>query len=94
MLETHPGDFAVKGAIGALGVFLIVVLSTLPVVVPFMLFSEAMLAMRVSNAVALQTLFACGIVLGRYTGGYPWRPGLAMAAIGVVLVAVTMALGG
>ena len=43
---------------GAFGVFLLVVLATFPVVVPFMLFSETALAMRVSNAVALVTLFA------------------------------------
>jgi VIT1/CCC1 family predicted Fe2+/Mn2+ transporter len=80
--------------VGALGVFLIVVLSTFPVVVPFMLFSETLLAMRVSNAVALATLFACGFMLGRYAGGIPWRSGFAMAAIGAVLVAATIALGG
>jgi len=80
--------------VGALGVFLIVVLSTFPVVVPFMLFSETLLAMRVSNAVALVTLFACGFTLGRYSGGIPWRSGFAMTAIGAVLVAATIALGG
>jgi VIT1/CCC1 family predicted Fe2+/Mn2+ transporter len=80
--------------VGALGVFLIVVLSTFPVVIPFMLFSEVTLAMRVSNAVALATLFACGFALGRHAGGIPWRSGLAMAVIGAVLVAATIALGG
>ncbi|MGQ0578256.1 MAG: hypothetical protein ACT4PQ_05015 [Betaproteobacteria bacterium] len=79
---------------GALGVFLLVVLTTFPVVIPFMLFSETALAMRVSNAVALVTLFASGYTLGRYSGGVPWRFGLAMVAIGVVLVAATMVLGG
>ena len=88
------GRLARDDFIGAFGVFLIVVLSTFPVVVPFMLFSETLLAMRVSNAVALLTLFACGFALGRYAGGIPWRSGLAMAAIGVVLVAATIALGG
>jgi VIT1/CCC1 family predicted Fe2+/Mn2+ transporter len=80
--------------VGALGVFLIVVLTTFPVVVPFMIFSETLLAMRVSNAVALVMLFACGFTPGRYAGGVPWRSGFAMTAIGVVLVAATMALGG
>lgn len=80
--------------VGALGVFLIVVLTTFPVVVPFMLFSETLLAMRVSNAVALVILFACGFTLGRYAGGIPWRSGFAMATIGVFLVAATIALGG
>ena len=80
--------------IGAFGVFLLVVLATFPVVIPFMIFSDVTLAMRISNAVALVTLFACGFALGRHAGGIPWRSGFAMAAIGVVLVAATIALGG
>jgi VIT1/CCC1 family predicted Fe2+/Mn2+ transporter len=80
--------------IGAFGVFLLVVLATFPVVLPFMLISETMLAMRVSNAVALVTLFAAGYMLGRHADVAPWRSGFAMAAIGAFLVAVTMALGG
>jgi len=80
--------------VGAVGVFLIVVLTTFPVVIPFMLFSDTLLAMRVSNAIALLTLFVCGLALGRYAGGVPWRYGVAMTAIGTVLVAATIALGG
>lgn len=80
--------------LGALGVFLLVVLTTFPVVIPFTIISEVTLAMRVSNAIALVTLFACGFALGRYAGGIPWRSGFAMVAIGVVLVAATIALGG
>ena len=92
--DVMPGRLGRDDFVGALGVFLIVVLSTFPVVVPFMLFSEVTLAMRVSNAIALVTLFACGFTLGRYAGGIPWRSGFAMAAIGAVLVAATIALGG
>jgi hypothetical protein len=80
--------------IGALGVFLLVVLATFPVVVPFMLFSEIALAIRVSNAVALATLFVAGYRLARHSGGVPWRSGFAMAAVGAALVAAIMALGG
>jgi len=80
--------------IGALGVFLLVVLATFPVVVPFMLFSDIERAMRISNAVALVTLFAAGSTLGRYAGGVPWRSGVLMAALGGVLVSIIMALGG
>ena len=79
---------------GALGVFLLVVLATFPVVVPFMLFAETAVAMRVSNGVALATLFLAGYRLARYSGGVPWRSGFAMAAIGAALVAAIMALGG
>jgi hypothetical protein len=80
--------------LGALGVFLLVVLSTFPVVVPFMFISEMSLAMRVSNAVALVILFIGGHRLGHYAGGVAWRTGLAMAAVGAVLVSIIMALGG
>ena len=79
---------------GAFGVFLLVVLSTFPVVLPFMFISELALAMRVSNAVALVLLFLGGYQLGRYAGGVAWKTGLAMAAVGGVLVTIIMALGG
>ena len=80
--------------VGALGVFLLVVLATFPVVIPFMLFTETAVAMRVSNGVALATLFLAGYRLARYSGASPWRSGFAMAAIGAALVAAIMALGG
>jgi hypothetical protein len=79
---------------GAFGVFLLVVLSTFPVVIPFMFISEMAHAMRVSNAVALVMLFIGGYQLGRYAGASAWRTGLAMAAVGGVLVSIIMALGG
>jgi hypothetical protein len=80
--------------LGAFGVFLLVVLSTFPVVVPFIFISGMALAMRVSNVVALVMLFIGGYQLGRYAGGIAWRTGLAMAAVGGVLVSIIMALGG
>jgi len=84
-----PDDFK-----GALGVFLLVVAATFPVVVPFMLFDQAALAVRVSNAVALGMLFLAGWILARYAGGNRWRGGAAMAATGAALIAAIMALGG
>jgi VIT1/CCC1 family predicted Fe2+/Mn2+ transporter len=85
----HGDDFA-----AALEVFGLVVLATLPVVIPFVVFQETALALRASNALAVVTLFAGGYVLGRHAGGSPWRFGLAMAVIGAVLVAAIVALGG
>jgi VIT1/CCC1 family predicted Fe2+/Mn2+ transporter len=79
---------------GALGVFLLVVLATFPVVVPFMLVDQTVRAVRVSNLVALVMLFIAGWVLARYAGGSPWRGGAAMAVTGAVLIAAIMALGG
>jgi len=85
---------------GALGVFLLVFLSTLPVVIPFALMrnetfqQNAHLVQRISNAIAITMLFFTGVSLGRYSFGKPWRTGLVMVALGLVLVAITMALGG
>lgn len=79
---------------GAVAVFLLVVLSTFPVVIPFLLFREVQVAMRVSNGVAIAMLFATGYLLAKYGGYHPWRTGLTMVVLGVVLVAITIALGG
>jgi len=64
------------------------------VVVPFMLFDRVPLAMRVANLVALAMLFVAGWMLAGYAGGSRWGGGAVMAATGVLLVAVIMALGG
>jgi hypothetical protein len=80
--------------LGALGVFLLVFLSTLPVVIPFMVMANAQPALRVSNAIAITLLFIAGFAFGRMTGRSPWIIGLAMVALGAVLVALTIALGG
>jgi hypothetical protein len=82
-------DFA-----AAVGVFLLVFLSTFPVAVPFLVMSNAMLALRISNGIAILMLFMVGFSQGRHTGYHPWGVGLAMVAIGLVLVGITIALGG
>ena len=79
---------------GALGVFLLVVLSTFPVVVPFIVFSEPLRALRASNAIAIVLLFITGYKFGQYSGYRPWRMGAVVTAFAIVLVAVTMRLGG
>ncbi|HEY1251455.1 MAG TPA: VIT1/CCC1 transporter family protein [Thermoanaerobaculia bacterium] len=83
-----------EDVLGALGVFLLVFLSTFPVALPFVLMSDAHLALRVSNAIGVVLLFLCGWAMGRYSGLNAVLAGLAMAAIGAGLVAATMALGG
>jgi hypothetical protein len=79
---------------GALGVFLLVFLSTFPVVIPFLFMKNAMLALRVSNGIAIVMLFGTGYAFGRITGRLPWVVGIGMVILGVILVGLTMALGG
>jgi len=93
-VQVPNGDLGRQDYAGALGVFTLVVLATFPVVIPFIFIEEARLAVRVSNYLALATLFIGGYMLGRYAGGSPWRSGVAMAGIGVVLVIGIIALGG
>jgi VIT1/CCC1 family predicted Fe2+/Mn2+ transporter len=79
---------------GALAVFLLVFLSTLPVAIPFLLIDSAQRALRVSNLVAIVMLFGMGYSFARLTGRRPWIWGISMVVIGAVLAALTMALGG
>ena len=78
----------------ALGVFLVVVLATFPVVVPFMVVERLALAMRLSNAVAAMMLFLAGWTLASYSGGNRWLAGAALAALGAALTGAIIALGG
>lgn len=91
--STKPGlkaeDFR-----GAWQVFLIVVASTLPVSLPFLLVKDVALAMRLSNGVAVAMLALIGFAYGRASGLSPIRTALSMVLIGIVLVALTIALGG
>ena len=80
--------------LGAIGVFLIVVLTTAPVAIPFALIRDARLALRVSNGIAIVMLFLAGYAFGRQAGHRPLGMGLAMVTLGVVLVAITISLGG
>ena len=79
---------------GAAGVFLLVFLSTFPVVIPFIVMRNAQPALRVSNAIAVAMLFMTGYTYGRLTGYRPVGMGIAMVLLGAVLVGLTMALGG
>jgi hypothetical protein len=78
----------------ALRVFLLVFLSTFPVVLPFLFLKQPRLALRVSNLVAIVMLFLTGWAYGKYAGYRPWRVGLWMVLIGLAMVALTIALGG
>ena len=80
--------------LAAAGVFLLVFLSTFPVTLPFIFIHQARLALRISNAIAIATLFWCGHEFGRYSGYRPARVGLVMVAVGLAMVGVTIVFGG
>lgn len=80
--------------LGGLAVFLLVFLSTFPVVTPFLFMENALLALRVSNGIAIVMLFMTGYAFGRLAGHRPWLTGIAMLLLGIGLVAIAIALGG
>ena len=87
-------DLSKDDWVGSLGVFLIVFVSTFPVVIPFIFMRSVGPALRLSNTIAIVMLFLTGYTFGRITGHHPWLVGIAMVVLGSVLVGMTMALGG
>ena len=79
---------------GAFACFLLVSLSTFPLVVPFIFIHDIGTALRASNGIAILMLFLGGFALGNYAGYRRWRMGLGMVVLGVALVGITIALGG
>ena len=57
--------------LGALGVCILVILSTFPVVIPFLVFENAQTALRISNVIAMVSLFFCGSFLRGMLGFGP-----------------------
>jgi len=90
-----PAVLRTRDYLAALGIFLLVVLATFPVVVPFLVIGNVALALRVSQAITLAMLFLAGFALGRYARqARPLLTGVSMAVFGAVLIAVVKALGG
>jgi hypothetical protein len=79
---------------GAAAVFLLVFLSTVPVALPFLIITDPFVALRVSNAIAIVMLAALGWSFGRLSGHNPFMSAGAFVILGLILVALTIALGG
>lgn len=97
MRDNAPQRAGLKRAdfYGAIGVVLVSIIATLPVVLPlFLLRSDVNLAMRTSNLMAIIVLFLCGYRWGKYAGTRALLVGLALAAFGVVMVLIAIPLGG
>jgi VIT1/CCC1 family predicted Fe2+/Mn2+ transporter len=95
-LSHIPGDtrLTVLDLKKATALFSLVFISTLPIVIPFMLIQDTMLALRVSNLVAIVMMFFCGWAVAKYVGFSKWKMSIAMILIGTILVVITIALGG
>lgn len=75
-------------------IFLLVFLCTFPVALPFLFFHDAALALRVSNGVAVFLLLIGGFILAGYAGFRRFPTAVIYAGIGLLMVALTLLLGG
>ena len=83
-----------RDALGAGLIFLIVLGSTIPIVLPFALTTDVTLAKNGSRLVALAMLFAAGRSLGRHAGYGGLRTGFSMMGLGAAVIVAIMAFGG
>ena len=88
LVRANLGDLRGAGA-----VFLLVVGSTFPPILPFLFLNNLALAMRLSNLIAVLMLFGIGLALDRLIGGSTVMR-VIVPVVGVILVIVTIALGG
>ena len=80
---------------GAVSVFLLVFLSTFPVVSPFILVpNNVPRALRYSDLIAILMLATAGYSYGNYSGERKWAWSLSMVLLGVAMVVLTRKLGG
>jgi hypothetical protein len=96
VVNAQPGSLGLTrdDFYGAIACFWLVFVSCLPAAVPFFLFSRAHLALRVSNFLLIAMLFFVGRKWAKYAGTNELLAGLALVAIGLVLVGAAIALGG
>jgi hypothetical protein len=89
-----PQPVTRKDLLGGLESGLLVFACSFPAVLPFLLFDEPRLALRVSNVTLLALLYYLGYRHALHTLAKPWLAGLVFMVAGLFLVAVAIELGG
>lgn len=92
--ESEPTWITLADVQGALSIFVVALVATLPIVIPFFFVRNDYWDMRVSNLLSVLTLFLAGYWWGQQTGTKPVRTGLIVAALGLAVVVVAIPLGG
>lgn len=79
---------------GAIASGLLVMLTTVPAALPFLVIESPQRALRVSNLLLVAALFGVGYQWGRYSYTNRWGAGCVFLVIGLLLVGTAIALGG
>jgi len=75
-------------------IFFLMFISTFPIVIPFIFIRDTQLALRISNMIAIVLMFLCGWSLAKYVGSNKWLMSFGLTLVGIILVLITIALGG
>jgi hypothetical protein len=79
---------------GGVASFCLVVFTTIPAAIPFLLIDAPHRALRVSNLLMVVLLFLVGFQWGRHAYVNRWLAAFAFLATGAALVGIAIALGG
>jgi VIT1/CCC1 family predicted Fe2+/Mn2+ transporter len=80
--------------LGAVAVALVIAVATLPMLLPYLLFPNPSRAVRISEFIGLTQLFLLGLWWGRVVGAKPFRIAVGLTVLGMLLVLITLVLGG
>ena len=87
-------EFLRDDIMGAVAVFCLTLAATFPAILPLLIIDHPWLALRVSNFLVIGSLFFAGYHWAKYVDASPWLAGLWLTILGLVLVAISIALGG
>jgi hypothetical protein len=80
--------------VAALAVFILVTGAALPAALPFLFVDDSRTALRISNFLLIGLLFLVGYRWARFIDANPWLVALGLTAMGLILVAIAIMLGG
>lgn len=93
-IDPQPVGVRREDIYAAIGVILCAMLATLPVVVPLLFVDDPAWSMRISNIIGVVMLYIVGYQWAKYAGGKRVKTGLLLAAIGLIMMAIAIPLGG
>jgi len=80
--------------LGGVASMVVILLATAPILIPYLVVPKPLLAVRLSELIAVGLLFLLGTWWGRTVGAQPLKVGFFLTLIGGILVGVTILLGG
>ena len=91
---TLPEPITREDLLGGLESGLLVFSCSIPAVLPFLVFDQPQVALRVSNTILLALMYYLGYRHARHTLARPWIAGFVFLLAGLFLVVLTIRLGG